>query len=113
MHVTLAVLAYLLREARARRWPEGFAERLCAALVLLSDLAEAPPDAPAVHVALSGALDLAHALYADAGRLWAQCGTDAAAQRWQRDAALFAVASSARAQRSARAWERLRAGAAS
>lgn len=110
-HVTLAVLAYLLREARARQWPAAFAERLCAVLTLLADLAQAPPAAPATHVALSGALALAHALYAEAGTLWALQPGDPAAQRWQRDAALFAVASSARVQRAARAWERLQAGA--
>jgi alkylation response protein AidB-like acyl-CoA dehydrogenase len=110
-HVTLAVLAYLLRESRARQWPAAFAERLCAVLTLLADLAQAPPAAPATHLALSGALALAHALYAEAGTLWALQPGDPAAQRWQRDAALFAVASSARVQRAARAWERLQAGA--
>lgn len=110
-HVTLAVLAYLLREARARQWPAAFAERLCAVLTLLADLAQAPPAVPATHVALSGALALAHALYTEAGALWALQPGDPAAQRWQRDAALFAVASSARVQRAARAWERLQAGA--
>lgn len=106
-HVTLAVLAYLLREARQRAWPHGVAERLCAAMALLADLATAPADAPAVHVTLAGALSQAHALYEEAGRLWAPHAQDPAAQRWQRDAALFAVASSARAQRATRAWERL------
>lgn len=107
IHVTLAVLAYLLREARQRAWPAGFAERLCAALVTLTALSEAAADAPATHVALAGALAQAHALYEDAGKLWAQCGDDPAAQRWMRDAALFAVAGTARSQRAARAWERL------
>lgn len=107
IHVTLAVLAYLLREARQRDWPAAFAERLCAALVTLAALSEAAADAPATHVALAGALAQAHALYEDAGTLWAQCGDDPAAQRWQRDAALFAVAGTARSQRAARAWERL------
>ena len=110
-HVTLAVLAYLLREARARQWPAAFAERLCAVLTLLADLAEAPPAAPATHVALAGALALAHALYAEAGTLWVRQPHDPAAQRWQRDAALFGVASSARTLRAARAWERLQADA--
>jgi alkylation response protein AidB-like acyl-CoA dehydrogenase len=110
-HVTLAVMAYLLREARARAWPAAFAERVCAVMALLAGLAEAPAEAPATHVALAGALALAHALYDEAGTLWARQPDDPAAQRWQRDAALFAVASSARTQRAARAWERLRAGA--
>ena len=107
IHVTLAVLGYLLREARQRRWPTGFAERLCAALLTLAALSDAAADAPATHVALAGALAQAHALYDEAGSLWAAAGADPAAQRWQRDAALFAVASSARGLRAARAWERL------
>jgi acyl-CoA dehydrogenase len=106
-HVTLAVLAYLLRESRQRGWPAGFAERLCAALVLLAELAESPCDAPATHVALAGALACAHSLYAEAGSLWDRAADDPAAQRWQRDSVLFAVAASARGQRAARAWERL------
>jgi alkylation response protein AidB-like acyl-CoA dehydrogenase len=110
VHVTLAVLAYLLRETRQRGWPSGFAERLCATLVVLSDLAGAAADAPVTHVVLAGALAQAHALYAEAGTLWATTGDEPAASRWTRDAALFGVAGSARSQRAARAWERLRAG---
>jgi hypothetical protein len=108
-HVTLAVLAYLLREARQRSWPAGFAERLCATTVVLCDVAGAAAEAPATHVVLAGALAQAHGLYAEAGTLWAMAGDDPAAQRWARDAALFSVAGSARSQRAARAWERLQA----
>jgi acyl-CoA dehydrogenase len=106
-HVTLAVLAYLLREARQRGWPGGFAERLCATIVVLCEVAGAGADAPATHVVLAGALAQAHALYAEAGKLWAAADDDAAALRWRRDAALFGVAESARSQRAARAWQRL------
>jgi alkylation response protein AidB-like acyl-CoA dehydrogenase len=106
-HVTLAVLAYLLRETRQRGWPPAFAERLCAILAALCAVAEAPQDAPASHVVLAGALAQAHALYAEAGTLWAAAGDDPAATRWVRDAALFGVAGSARSQRAARAWQRL------
>ncbi len=107
IHVTLAVLAYLLRESRALGWPAAFAERLCALMVLLADLAAAPADAPATHVALAGALALAHGLYADASTHWAAAADEPAAQRWARDAALFGVAGTARTQRAARAWQRL------
>jgi acyl-CoA dehydrogenase len=109
-HVTLAVLAYLLREARQRGWPAGIAERLCATMVVLCDVAGAAADAPITHVVLAGALAQAHALYGEAGTLWAAAGDDPVAQRWARDAALFGVAGSARSQRAARAWERLQAG---
>jgi alkylation response protein AidB-like acyl-CoA dehydrogenase len=110
LHVTLAVLAYLLREARAGGWPEPFAERLAATMALFAALSDAAADAPATHVALAGALQLAHALYDEAGTRWAQRPDEPAAQRWTRDAALFAVAGSARERRAERAWQRLRAG---
>ena len=106
-HVGLAVLAYLLRESRQRGWPVGFAERLCATLAALCEVAAAPADDPVTHVVLAGTLAQAQALYAEAGTLWAALGDDPAAQRWQRDAALFGVAGAARSQRAARAWERL------
>jgi len=110
-HVTLAVLAYLLREARQRGWPSSFAERLCATMVVLSEVADAAADAPLTHVVLAGALAQAHTLYAEAGTLWATTGDDPGALRWTRDAALFGVAGTARSQRAARAWERLQADA--
>jgi len=107
--VTLAMLAYLLREARARAWPATFAQGLVAAMVLLCDLAAEPADAPATHVALAGALQLAHTLYAEGGSRWSSTHDDPAAARWVRDAPLFDVASGTRARRADRAWERLRA----
>lgn len=105
-HVTAAVLAYLLREARARNWPAALRERLAAALTALVAVAPGRADAPATHIVLEGALRWAHQLYAEAVPLWA-AAADEAATRWQRDAALFAVAGTARAQRAARAWERI------
>jgi alkylation response protein AidB-like acyl-CoA dehydrogenase len=107
LHVTLAVLAYVLREARRRRWPSAFAERLCAVMLALAGLARAAADAPATHVALAGALALAHELYGQASALWAAADDDPAARRWARDTALFDVAGTARQQRAARAWQRL------
>ncbi len=85
-HVTAAVLAYLLREARARDWP---AEPARAVLPPRSPpWWPSPPsraDSPATHVVLEGALRWAHQLYDEAGPLWAAAADDAAA-RWQRDA---------------------------
>lgn len=107
LHVTLAVLAYLLREGRSRRWPAAFNEQLVAVLGLLLQLAGEDARAAPMHIALAGALRIAHRLYADASSLWGAAGTEPAAQRWQRDAPLFEVAGSAREQRAERAWERL------
>lgn len=109
IHVTLAVLAYLVREARQRGWPTAFSERGAALLLVLADLAGQDADAATTHLALAGALGWAQRLYADAGECWARTPDDPAARRWQRDAALFQVAGAAREQRSARAWERLHA----
>jgi hypothetical protein len=109
LHVTLAVLAYLLREGRARRWPAAFNEELVATLSLMLQLARDDPSAAPTHLALAGALHIAHRLYAEASRLWQAAGADPAAQRWQRDAPLFEVAGAAREQRAVRAWERLAA----
>jgi hypothetical protein len=107
LHVTLAVLAYLLREGRMRHWPAAFNEQLVAALALLLHLAGEDARAASTHIALAGALRSAHRLYAEASPLWAATGDDPAAGRWQRDAALFEVAGSAREQRAERAWQRL------
>jgi alkylation response protein AidB-like acyl-CoA dehydrogenase len=107
LHVTLAVLAYLLREGRVRHWPAAFNEQLVAALALLSHLASEDARAVSTHIALAGALRIAHRLYTDASPLWAAAGDDVAAGRWQRDSALFEVAGSAREQRAERAWQRL------
>lgn len=109
VHVTLAVLAHLLNEARHRGWPRAFAEDAVAVLALLSELSLGDPADPLVHVALAGALRLAHRLYGDATELWSACGDDPAAQRWLRDKALFQVAGLARQRRAEVAWERMEA----
>lgn len=110
LYVTTAALALLLREARARAWPADFVARIVATLTALAALASAPTDTPATHVALEGALQGAHTLCHEAGSLWAAAPEDPAAARWARDLPLLGIARSARAQRFARAWERLQAG---
>ncbi|MBI5256322.1 MAG: acyl-CoA dehydrogenase [Burkholderiales bacterium] len=107
LHVTLAALACLLREARARAWPVALAERAAALITLLAGLAEGDTRAPAAHVALAGALQLVQALYAQASELFAATPDEPAAQRWRRDVPLFGVAGAARTQRAARAWAAL------
>lgn len=107
LHVTAAVLAWLLREARARGWPADLRERITATLTALAALAAGPMTTPAAHVALEGALQWAQAVYRDADALWAASPDDPATARWRRDTPLLRVAQAARAQRAARAWEQL------
>lgn len=111
IHVNVALLAWLLREARVRGWPAAFAERIAAALAALARADAMDPASPACHVVLAGALAWVHGVYQDASALWASADGDPAAARWARDAKLFGVASGARELRALRAWERLAAGA--
>ncbi|MBF5056450.1 hypothetical protein Y5W_01744 [Alcanivorax sp. 521-1] len=104
--IALAVQAWLLREARVRRWPARFAEALVTGLESLGALAARPAGDPVTHLALTGALTRAQGLYDDADGLWEEQGGDAAA-RWHRDRPLFRLAAKARLLRAQRAWERL------
>ena len=107
LHVNAAVLAYLVREARRMTWPAAWIERAAAVLHALRALAAEDRAAPATHVALAGALALGAGLIGEAETFWKDRAGDAAAERWNRDRELLGVASSARARRTVRAWERL------
>lgn len=105
LHVYAALLAFLVRVARAQAWPRDFVEEGLALLAALRGLACEDGSAAAVHVALGGVLGLGRSLVDRAGGLWS--GTDGdGKQRWERDRALFAVAERARAARLERAWSR-------
>ncbi|APR87659.1 Acyl-CoA dehydrogenase [Minicystis rosea] len=106
LHVQAAVYAYLIREIRAEKLPSSLAERFAALLASLEALTAAPPSAPAVHVALAGALALAQGPLDELDRAWAKVGSSAYA-RWQRDRPLLAVATKVREQRLAKAWDAL------
>lgn len=105
-HVTAALLAYLLAEGRRRDWPRAWCERAIATLLTLATVAAMDPRAAPTHLALAGALGCAHALFDEGGVLFARDPRDPAARRWARDAALLRIATAAREQRAARAWER-------
>lgn len=108
LHVHAAIVAYLVREARRLGWPAAWIERAAAHLFALRAIAAEDPKAPATHLALAGALAAGHALISETDAWWQAEAGDLAAERWQRDRELLGVASQARAQRTARAWERLR-----
>lgn len=109
VHVTAAVLAYLVREVRREGLPRPLAERLMGILMALRGLSTVDPSDPATHVALAGTLDLMRAPLDEIDRVWAKTESPAHA-RWERDRLVLSVASSAREKRRARAWERLAAG---
>ena len=107
IHVTAAVLAYLLAEAGRRGWPASWRERALIALLGFDALGALDPAAPLTHLALAGALAGSRALIDETVALWQLTPDDPASQRWTRDASLFGVASGVRQQRTLRAWERL------
>ena len=108
LHVHAAVLAYLLREARRLGWPRAWIGRAFASLHALGAIARLDASSPATHIALAGALETGAALVQEADACWEAAGSDPAGTRWKRDRALLSVASSARAKRLERSWERLR-----
>lgn len=106
-HVFAAVIAYLVREARARGWPRDWIARAAATLAALVDVAARNPSDPAAHVILAGARDAGRRLIEECGPLWGARDDDIGAQRWRRDSTMLGVASTAGELRTARAWERL------
>jgi len=109
VHVSAAQLAYTLREARRFDWPRAWLERALAVLEALRFIAHEDPASAATHLALAGTLDALGVLLGEADAHWAQAPDVAARERWLRDRALRDVAGQARAQRTARAWQRLAA----
>lgn len=105
LHVQAAVYAYAIREIRAHALPPSLAERFAALLAAIHPLAAAP-SAPETHVALGGVLALARGPLDELDRVWAKTESPAHA-RWERDRLLLSVASNAREQRLAKAWELL------
>lgn len=109
LFIAVAILALLVREARAHAWPGDFAQRAVATLLACQGLADQPADAPATHLALAGVLAQAQALYAEAAALWSAGAACTAGERWLRDAPLLGLSASTRETRTARAWQRLSA----
>ncbi len=107
LFIASAILALLVREARAHVWPGDFAQRAVATLLACQGLADQAADAPATHVALAGVLAQAQALYAESAALWSAGPATTAGERWLRDAKLLGLSAGTHAQRTARAWQRL------
>lgn len=105
--VTAALLACLVREARLRAWPREWITGTLAALAALAQVAGRAPADPVTHVLLAGALETSRRAFEEAAGHWSADPEDPAAQRWTRDAVLTGMAGAVRAQRLARAWERL------
>ena len=106
VHVMAATMGYAMSVARRHRWPAQALEALCGPIVAMRACAHEDPSSAAMHVVLDAALSSFRRWLGDVEGQWARVEPDERA-RWDRDRALLDVASRARAQRLARAWERL------
>lgn len=107
IHVSGAVLAYLLAEATRHQWPADWRERALIALLGFDALAGLDPSLPLTQLALAGALTQRRTLIDEAMQCWLQTPDEPASQRWVRDAILVGASGGARQQRTQRAWERI------
>lgn len=105
-HVFLALVGHVIRGARAHGGSREVIELAAATALALREIASMDASAPETHAALAGALDLGRSLIERADEIW-KGAPDDVRHRWERDRALTMVAERARAERRARAWERL------
>lgn len=103
LHVHAALIGYLIGVAIRHRLPREAIDELLALAAATRGLAGGQVAAPALHLALAGALALLGRVVGDVERAWSAIG-GAEWERWQRDRALVQVAGSARAARRERAW---------
>lgn len=111
IHVELALLGHMLRQTRAMPGSEPLQARLLGQIALLRTIAAMPPEDAATHLLLAGNRQVFEELLAALEAAW-QAGNPEFHALWTRDRALLAVAGTARAARTAKAWEQLRPAAA-
>jgi alkylation response protein AidB-like acyl-CoA dehydrogenase len=107
LHVNASVLGYLLSAAGRNGWPDTLVERLSASVAAARSLSALDPKRAETHVALAGLLADVASIVEAAESSWV-LASDGERERWNRDRVLTQVASKARAQRRARAFEVLR-----
>ncbi len=104
IHVSGAMLGFLLRNAREFGWPDTSIEALLTQIALHQNLAERSASDSITHILLAGARQQMEHWLQENSSHWALC-PDTIAQDWQRDVALLNVAGKARAQRTTTAWK--------
>lgn len=105
-YVVAATLAYMVGIARTHGFAPSVAETALGAIVALQTIAARPPSDPVSHIVLSGLFDATLRLISSSASDWAKVPS-AMRERWERDQPLLVVASQARQQRTAAAWQRL------
>ena len=103
LHVTGAVLGFLLGIGRRFGWPGALLARILALIELTVRLAQRSPGAPDLHLATEGLLTLLEGLIADSDDAWRQVAPDLRSM-WQRDRTVLTIAAKPRKKRFAKAW---------
>jgi hypothetical protein len=106
VHVMAAVAAHVVGVAVRFGFDPRLTARLVAGIAGARAIAELDPKAPAAHVAVGGLIDELAEVTAALEPSWDRAPEEIR-DRWRRDRGLLQVASRARAERFARAWERL------
>jgi alkylation response protein AidB-like acyl-CoA dehydrogenase len=99
LHVHAALVGYLIGVAHRFALAPEHTEALLALATTTRSFAALDLRAPATHLALAGVLDLVTRVVSEVERAWSSSSESAEWQRWQRDRALFQVASKARVAR--------------
>jgi acyl-CoA dehydrogenase len=100
-HVLAAAVGWAIGVGTTSQWDRGWTERALATLASLRAIGQAEPSSPSTHLALAGALDLAHSLLS--GAAWDRA-PESTRRRWERDRPLLDVARQVRAARLEAAW---------
>ena len=109
LYVSAALMGYLLREGRAREWPQALLRQMLAAISLLERIAPEVGSANRGQLLLAGATEWVRALMTQATAEWAKQPNDEAGQRWVRDQTVQRMWAAAGAKRGERAWQALTA----
>ena len=106
LYVSAALMGYLLREGRARDWPQAMLRQMLAAITLLERIA-AEAGTNQSMVLLAGATEWVRTLLTRATAQWAEQPDDVAGQRWARDETVQRMWAAPGAKRGERAWQAL------
>lgn len=104
LHVHAALWAWLIAIGVRAKWPRELLARATALLVTTRALVHEPASSSAVHIALGGVIEESKALATAIEPCWSGVDNQLHA-RWTRDRVILSVATSARVQRLAKAWE--------
>jgi acyl-CoA dehydrogenase len=104
IHVSAAILGYLLRCAVLFQWPLTTRESLLGLIAAIRPLAMADPLAPSIHIAYAGLQRSMGLIVSDLDQYWKNA-PDADKKAWERDRAVMGIARKANTIRLKSAWK--------